>query len=181
MGEEFELLVASLSRRFISLAPEALEEQLEEALGLVGEFADADSVTIGQRSLAGVFRRTHQWTRYGFARRQGERPGRPDPWSGLTIFVRGERLVLHRLDDLPDEAAPDRASLAAVGVKSLAVFPVFVGSTIIGALSLATLGRTRPGRRDWWITSGWWPISSALSSVASRPRPRWRGTSPSSD
>ena len=144
MGEEFELLVASLSRRFISLAPEALEEQLEEALGLVGEFADADSVTIGQRSLAGVFRRTHQWTRNGFARRQDERPGRPDPWSGLTIFVRGERLVLHRIDDLPDEAAPDRASLAAVGVKSLAVFPVFVGSTIIGALSLATLGRTRP-------------------------------------
>ena len=43
MGEEFELLVASLSRRFISLAPEALEEQLEKALGLVGEFAGADS------------------------------------------------------------------------------------------------------------------------------------------
>jgi transcriptional regulator with GAF, ATPase, and Fis domain len=143
LSDEFERLVAGLSKRFITAAPEDVERHLEDALGLVGTFAGADSVTIGQRSSEGPFRRTCQWVRNGFERFRGEQPERPYAWSAKTVFVHGERLVLHRLDDLPQEAAADRASLTALGVKSLAVFPLLSGKTVIGALSLATLGEAR--------------------------------------
>jgi transcriptional regulator with GAF, ATPase, and Fis domain len=141
--EGFELLIARLSERFIHVAPEALDDRLEEALGLVGHFAGADSVTVGQRTTDGEFRRTHQWVREGVGRIQAPQPEHPYPWSARVVFGRGERLVLDRLGDLPPEAAADRASLAGLGVESLAVFPLVVGDTVIGALSLATMAEAR--------------------------------------
>jgi transcriptional regulator with GAF, ATPase, and Fis domain len=134
--DEFESLLASLSGRFINVAPEAVDESLEEALGLVGVFAGADRVSIGQRSPDGTLRRTHQWLSHGGTRPMPEVLTDSYPWSGERVFAHGERIVLAGLEEMPPEAATDRANLESLGIKSLAVFPLPVGGTAIGALAL---------------------------------------------
>ena len=143
--DEFESLLGKLSELFINVASEAIDDRLEEALALVGAFTGVDRVSVGQPSVDGTFRRTHQWTRTGFERITDAPLIGAYPWSGERVFARGERLLLARLDDLPPEAARDRANLAALGVKSLAVFPLRVGGAIVGALAMGTVAAPR----DW--------------------------------
>jgi formate hydrogenlyase transcriptional activator len=143
--DEFEFLLAKLSSRFINVAPESIDDSLEEALGLVGAFAGADRVSVGQRAADGVFRRTHQWLRDGRPSPVPEALTGRYPWSGERVFARGERIVLVRLEDFPSEAAVDRANLEALGVVAMAVFPLAVGGAVVGALALGI--HTAP--REW--------------------------------
>ena len=143
--DEFESLLAQLSGRFINVAPEAIDDNLEEALALIGAFAGADRVSVGQRSADGSFQRTHHWVRDGKSRVVPEVLAGRYPWSGERVFAHGERVVLARLEELPPEAATDRANLQALGITSLAVFPLAVGGAAIGALALGI--QTAP--REW--------------------------------
>ena len=149
MGEgagALERLITELSATFINLPAEAIDGRIEQAMGLIAEFARADRVTVGQLQEGGrTFSRTHQWVREGFQRIEGEEPVKPYPWASRRVFVDREPLVLSRLDDLPPEAARDRRSFERLGVKSVVTFPLVVGKSAVGALSFATLGH----ERDW--------------------------------
>src|SRR5262249_18151994 len=66
------------------------------------------------------------------------------PWLGARL-ARGDEVRVSRLDELPEEAATDRRSLAARGVRSLAAGPLIVGGAIVGALGFSRLR----GERAW--------------------------------
>src|SRR6266496_476582 len=137
MGEgagALERLITELSATFINLPAEAIDGRIEQAMGLIAEFARADRVTVGQLQEGGrTFSRTHQWVRKGFQRIEGKEPVEPYPWASRRVFVdRGHR-VLSRLDDLPTEPARDRRSFERLGVKSVATFPLVVGKSAVGA------------------------------------------------
>ncbi|MEO8508660.1 MAG: GAF domain-containing protein, partial [Betaproteobacteria bacterium] len=75
------------------------------------------------------------------------RPGR-SPTATLGVCgtcVAGRPLVLARLDDLPSEAAVDKASWQSVGVKSNLTMPMIVGGRVEGAIAFGCLRRSR----DW--------------------------------
>ena len=143
--DEFESLLATLSSGFVNIAPHAVDDSLEDALALVGAFAGVDRVSVGQRGVDGTLRRTHQWVRNGFDRIADATLARSSPWSGKRVLEDGRRVVVARLSELPPEAASDRASLEARGLKSIAVFPLGAGAAVVGALTLGTLAKPR----DW--------------------------------
>ena len=121
---------------------EAIDGRIEQAMGLIAEFARADRVTVGQLQEGGrTFSRTHQWVREGFQRIEGEEPVKPYPWASRRVFVDREPLVLSRLDDLPPEAARDRQSFERLGVKSVATFPLVVGKSAVVSGSASMMKR----------------------------------------
>ena len=142
---EFEALLAELSGRFINVVPDAIDGRLEETLALVGVFAGADRVSIGHLVVDGAFQRTHRWAREGFDPTADETLTSYYPWLGERVLARGERIVLTGLAQLHPEATPDRASLEARGVTSLAVLPLRAGGAVVGALALSTVAAPH----DW--------------------------------
>src|SRR5262245_55048203 len=135
-------LVAEISRTFVGLAPDHVDEHIESAIGRVASLVGADRVTATQMLLEGpAVRRTHQWARAGIPLMPGEDSASPFPWIARQILSARVPVVFAGTDRLPADAARDRSSLAEFGIKSLAAFPMTVGDSVIGALSFATLER----------------------------------------
>jgi formate hydrogenlyase transcriptional activator len=136
---EFDQAVAALAASLIRVPPTKIDEQIVNALGVLGELLGADRAAVIQRDLEqGLLIRTHTWVR---ARTAG--PPRLDrldefPWLVSRLFDRRELVTLTRLDELPPEAAVDRATLERNGVVSSALAPMIFEDRVIGELMFAT-------------------------------------------
>ncbi len=159
MGEgagALERLITELSATFINLPAEAIDGRIEQAMGLIAEFARADRVTVGQLQEGGrTFSRTHQWVREGFQRIEGEEPVEPYPWASRRVFVDREPLVLSRLDDLPPEAARDRRSFERLGSNRLSRSPSSSASRRWARCPSRPSATSATGRATWWSASAW--------------------------
>src|SRR5207249_10854960 len=105
-----------------------------EALGL-------DRSTLFQRSGEDLVV-THSWAVPG----QDPFPkvwGRADlPWSYMQVMS-GEKIVFSRLDDLPEEAAVDKALIQRLGPRSNATMPLVAGGEVLGALAFGSMRTER--------------------------------------
>src|SRR5262245_4189867 len=128
----FEALLSDLAASFIDLEPEQVDQAIEDCLRRIVEALGLDRSTLLQR-LGDDLVVTHSWAVPG----QNAAPGasaRTDlPW-GFEQIIRGASIVFSRLDDLPAEAAIDKATMQRFGPRSTATMPLTVGEQIIGAL-----------------------------------------------
>jgi signal transduction histidine kinase len=140
----FERLLSDLSTSFITVAPGALDDTITQGLRHIGEEMDLDRVSLlGTAAGGSVVRITHVWSRPGIEPMKGiERD--TFPWI-TTRLVQGRAVDVADPADLPAEAAADRAALVARGVRSLAVVPLVIEGTVVGAL----VCNTRGSRREW--------------------------------
>ena len=140
----FERLLSELSTSFIALEPCALDDAITQGLRRVGEELELDRVSLLALDAPGsAVRRTHVWNR---ADLEPVTPIEADTFSWIIARVtQGWAVDVTDVEDLPEEAAADRAGLVARGVRSLAVVPLMVEGTVAGALACST----RRARRDW--------------------------------
>lgn len=140
----FERLLSELSSSFVAVAPGALDEAIRHGLQRVGEEMDLDRVSLLTADFAeGPVRRTHVWSRPGLEQATDvERDA--FPWI-IARLVRGEPTHVVDPDDLPPEAATDRAALLGRGIRSVAVVPLSIEQQPVGALTCTT----RRARREW--------------------------------
>lgn len=140
----FERLLSELSTSFIAVAPGALDEVIRHGLQRVGEEMDLDRVSLLTVASAEIpIQITHVWSRAGIEPMEDvERDA--FPWI-IARLVRGQATHVAGPEELPPEAAVDRAALAARGVRSLAVVPLLVEGSLVGAL----VCNTRHARREW--------------------------------
>ena len=139
----FERLVSDLTAVFVNLRGTEFDLGVRAGLRRVGEHLGLDRVAILQTpSQADAIEATYVWHAPGTP--AGPPPARLGefPWS-VERIRRGEMICFSRLSDLPEAAAVDRQSLAVLGVTSGLAFPLLVGGTAIGALTLRLLGRER--------------------------------------
>jgi PAS domain S-box-containing protein len=144
----FETLLSDLSDRFSTLPAGELDSQIEQALQRIGEDLELDRTSLaefGERFRGAQV--TYFW----------ERPG-IDPlpvWVKITRFpwaaarlMAGQIVQFSRRQDLPAEAAIDRAAFVAIGTRSLVSVPLVRVGSVIGALSFATLRAEREWPED---------------------------------
>ena len=165
----FETLLSDLIARFVRLPPGQVDAAIEDAqrrfceeLGLdrsslwqpVADDPDAVLVTHFFQA-AGGFSSVHPQT-VGPPPDAGSAlhgpPGLPSykrldvrafcPWI-YGELRRGETVVISRLDELPDEAAPDREFLKYYGTKSSVLVPLSGGGAWLGFLTFASLAKAR--------------------------------------
>ena len=144
---EFETLISDLSSRFINLAPDAVDREIEEALRQVCESLGIDLAVLWQWSDTppGVFEPTHTYSAL-----PGQRPSEvmrqeQFPWIQRQM-VAGRLVAIASLEELPAEAAVDREQAGLLGIKSNLSLPLSVGGEgPVGILGFSTMR----AQRDW--------------------------------
>ncbi len=133
----FESLLAELSARFLTLPTADVDAAITDALRRIASLLGVDRTQLIRferpRSGAHV---THSGAVPGIAE------GAPDtalalafPWA-LARMRKGEITAYARLDDLPPEAATDKAVWQRYGVKSELIVPLWVDGRVDGAIVL---------------------------------------------
>jgi PAS domain S-box-containing protein len=137
---EFEQFLFELSRTFIGLPEEEVDVNMERGLARVGEFLEMDRVTLFELSRDRTeLAVPYSWSASGVS--SAPRVITQNlPWW-MSRVLRGDVSLASHLDDLPEEAAAERAYLRQEGVASAASIPLRVGGEIAGAISFVTLRR----------------------------------------
>jgi signal transduction histidine kinase len=126
----FEKLLSSLSTTFSKLWDADFDRQIEQGLRRTVDFLDVDRASLIEFSRDGIPRRT--WTIDGSVTAEGI------PWT-TALIQRGEIVALSRIDDLPAEAAIDRRTCLALGIRSQVALPLAVAGTVVGGLVFGTV------------------------------------------
>src|SRR5262249_9056844 len=138
----FESLVIDLAAGFVNLENDRVDDAIEDCLRRIVEALGLDRSTLAQRS-GGDLVVTHSWA----VPEQVPFPkvlARADlPWMFAQLTA-GASVVFSRPDDLPAEAAIEKATARRLGPRSNVTMPLIAGGKIIGALAF---GSMRTGRR----------------------------------
>ncbi len=147
--ERFETLLFELSSRFISVRSEDLDRAIEEVQRSICELLGIDLSALWEETAEapGDLVLTHFYASQEdlLPPMRGMSAGEHFPWLKQEMLA-GRPVGVSDLDDLPEAAAFDRASLRQFGVKSNLTLPLSVG----GAAPVAALGfNTTRAPRDW--------------------------------
>ncbi|ABK17154.1 sigma54 specific transcriptional regulator, Fis family [Syntrophobacter fumaroxidans MPOB] len=170
----FETLIAQISARFVNLAPDQVDAEIQEALRRICECLGFDRSTVWQVTGGAdgpmVMTHIHQPEDGPPVRKpavesrlsSGERADRMSesrlnlmhmeaqehfPW--LTEQARQGRIVLiPRLEDLPAEASFDKEMLGRWGARSTSVIPFMAGGVAVGAMTFAMMRQERELREE---------------------------------
>jgi PAS domain S-box-containing protein len=143
----FEMLLTEISTGFINIAPDQVDDAIQDAQRRVCESLDIDRSALWQffEREPGALLLTHIH----------QPPGSPPsfkhmnaadffPWS-LEKILTGEVIAISKLSDLPPEAGRDQESWRSYGTKATLLIPLSVAGKVIGALSFAIMKE----ERDW--------------------------------
>ncbi|MGH7890284.1 MAG: GAF domain-containing protein, partial [Thermodesulfobacteriota bacterium] len=135
----FETLLSEISSRFINLAPNRLDRELEESLKNLVEFLgfDRSSIALFSEGMKKLYV-THSYAQPGI-----ESAPRLDLASKFTWYTdklrKGEALQFSNLPhDLPDEAVAEREYCIEEGFKSHLAIPLKAGNSVLGALGFGS-------------------------------------------
>ncbi len=140
----FETVLSDLSARFINLPADQVDREIEGALRRLVESLGLDRSTLVQLSEdEKTLVVTHGWAAPGFELFKGMIFKEGLPWA-LQQVLQGKTIHFSRVDDLPEEAARDKATIRQTGPKSNVTFPLSAGgSQVFGALAFGKMTEER--------------------------------------
>jgi signal transduction histidine kinase len=139
----FETLLSTLSAGLVHVPASDLDAALERALQQVVAFLGVDRGDVDEY-VGDVATVRISWAAPGLAEpRQAPRAGQ-FPWAAEKLR-RGDVVRFSRVDELPEEAAIDRASFERVGTRSKVSLPLRAGGPTLGVLSFGSVR----GERAW--------------------------------
>ena len=145
----FEALLSELSAVFSGLPALEIDSEITRGLRRIVDFLEVDRgslVTFSEDRLSA--RTTHSWAADGVRPAPSAIALDQIPWTAARLLG-GVAVRFSRLEELPaGEAATDRGTYLALGIKSRVEIPLVVGKTVVGALALSTLAAERTWRDD---------------------------------
>ncbi len=142
----YESLIATISSRFINLSNEEIDSGIQESLRQLGQFVGADRCYVVLLSEDGREKKCiYEWQAKDVKPWVGDKQfflTTKCPWWKKLLKNTGG-LCVNKLSDLPPEAADLKSCLAAEGVKSAILVPLFYERKIIGFLRIDAVKRER--------------------------------------
>jgi signal transduction histidine kinase len=142
---EFETLISDLSTRFVSLRPDQVDGEIENALRRVCGALDIDLAVLWQWPLGApdCITSSHVYCTVDSVKNLEPMHDKDYPWSRQQVFA-GRMFAISSLDELPAEADVDRETCRRYGIKSALCLPLLLGDdTPVGALGLNSLRESR--------------------------------------
>jgi len=144
----FEQLLAEISSEFANLPASSVDETIVSGLQRIGQFMGAERCSLvrdwGDAKLRNIY---HSWQAKGIQ----PLPAFQTPFIKLCPWMsrelkQGQVVQFTQPEDLPDEAAADKAVFQQLGTKSHVSVPISVGGVVKGAISIGTFNvfRTWP-------------------------------------
>lgn len=139
----FERLISELSARFVNIASDQVDREIEAALKQVLTFFQVDRC--GLLGISPDRRRLHV-THAAYAEGINEVPREIDlaclfPWVHEKLVVRGEYVSVSNMSELPPEAEKDRQSWTAMGARSSLAIPLFFECRVSSLIVIGSLRR----------------------------------------
>ncbi|OQW97514.1 MAG: hypothetical protein BWK77_01545, partial [Verrucomicrobia bacterium A1] len=148
---ELEMLIATLSTRFINVSSDEMDGAVSDALWVIGKFAEVDRSYIFQFSADGIHMdNSHEWcpesVKPAIARLQHLR--RSD-YAWFLKQIEDLRVVhVPRVADLPPEADVFKKELQGQGIQSLVCVPMALGGVVIGFIGFDSVHRAKAWEED---------------------------------
>jgi PAS domain S-box-containing protein len=144
----FERLLSGLSAEFISMPEDQVDLNIEQGLRRIAEFLKMDRVTLFEFSPDRTeFRSTFSWTGGGTTPAPTTVKAADLPWWRIRL-LRGEVAFASDLNDLPEEALPEKEFFQRMGILSAATVPLMVGGEVDGAISFISTKRRVTWTKD---------------------------------
>jgi signal transduction histidine kinase len=145
----FELLLSELSAVFSGLPALEIDYEITRGLRRIVDFLEVDRGSLVKFSDDRLSAQTtHSWAGNGVAPAPAAIALERIPWTSARL-QKGIAVRFSGLEELPgEEAAMDRRTYLALGIKSLVEIPVMIGDTVVGALALSTLAAERTWRDE---------------------------------
>jgi formate hydrogenlyase transcriptional activator len=138
---EFERLVAYLTVQFINLPAERVNDTIRLALGLIADTLDLDRCTFYEIEPDGTLTVPVSWEREGIPAVETPMPAKQRfPWAFERVFS-GTPIHFSSVEEIP--SPEDRASYAALGVKSTVTVPLSVAGQVVGGVAFNMIRQER--------------------------------------
>lgn len=140
---DFEHLLADLSSRFVNLPAERVDGEINNSLAHVVAFFNVDRGSVvllssDEQEMHG----THTFAAEGLSPFPTLPIANDLPfWS--SVIRRGEVYAMASVEDLPGEAAAEKAFCEKMGIRSTIQFPLHIGGRVIGVIGFSTLRKER--------------------------------------
>jgi len=136
---EFIKLLTGLSKIFISIAADEIDEKVEEVLQRIGEILGVDRTDFIQNSEeTGHLEFTHSWTARGIESYPRIITDEHYPWFTEKLRSSENHIHFPSIDALPKDAARDKESLKKMGIKSGLIIPYSVEGPFFGAIAFGS-------------------------------------------
>jgi formate hydrogenlyase transcriptional activator len=165
----FERLLTDLSSRFVHLAPDQVDLEIESAMQAICEVLGLDRCTLAKHDEAARrFHLSHKWAAAGIHPMPDFIPDEAIPWISATIRS-GNVVQFSSLNDIPEGAAPDRAmTLHQVKAKSGTILPLCAGGKVLGGLAFDAVVSERQWSKQ--LTSRLQLIAQVFANALERKR-----------
>ena len=147
---EFNALITDISRSFMNLSAEDIDEQITRALHRIGVFANVDRAYVFAFEDADHMSNTHEWRDEGIPGRMTTfRRARTSTYPTLTARLLGGRDVyVPDVRMASDLSGKERAGLGAAGVRSLLVVPMTVSGFTVGFMGFDSIRDSKEWSAD---------------------------------
>ncbi len=140
---KFETLLAEMSTRFVNLAAERIDQEIEHDLERIATVLKIDRCSVAQFSEDRArLQVTHAFAAPGVAPMPSLILNEEVPWYTQKL-LRHEPMVMCRVADLPEAAAVEKAYCLDHGIKSTVLIPLAVGGSFLGVVGFAALKAER--------------------------------------
>ena len=135
----FERLLSDISARFVNVAPDQLDGEIENALRMVLQFFQVDRCGL-LRALPE--KNTFQVTHVAYGQNIPPVPAGIElpismyPWAYEKLILKREVVAYSRPDELPPEAIVDKQTWAEWGIRSNVVIPILIGEPAVHIISI---------------------------------------------
>jgi PAS domain S-box-containing protein len=139
----FERMISDLSTDFVKLSLDEVDGEINKGLRLIAEFFDADRCSIG------LFSEDRAQLALAFEYHSAGAEPAPEfllkeqiPWY-MEQLIRGNTVVINRVEDFPPEARNERRLCLNKGMKSLLSMPLKSGEKTLGSCALVSVRAER--------------------------------------
>jgi C4-dicarboxylate-specific signal transduction histidine kinase len=139
----FEALISNLSSTFVNLPSGEVESQINRGLRSITEFFEVGRCAIGIFSEDGTqLEPTFEYHSVETEPALESLSKEQMPWY-MEQLIRGNWVVINRVEDLPPEAEKERQFCLARGMKSFLSIPMVSRGRILGSCALVSTGAER--------------------------------------
>ena len=137
LSDGFERLVTNIATHFINFDPAEFDGRVHQALGMLGEFVGSDRSYLFLLDEEGArISNTHEWCAPGIAPtiQDNQQLTLTDfAWYAKQL-LNNQAVSIARAEELPPEAATERAFMATAEAKSLLLVPLFYQNEAFGLI-----------------------------------------------
>ena len=149
---EFEGIITNISSKFINLLPTELDEGINEAFQVIGEFEGVDRIYLYQVDESGqeMAKCTNEWGSQGvkpISKTYDTITSDRFLWAAKKV-ANFEHMHIKKVSDFPEEAVPEIEYFKEEGVKSMIAFPMVSKRKVIGLLGFDTINEHREWSED---------------------------------